>query len=252
MDYSVEGDIDSQPLMLELTVVGFHNILPQMLLRDFTPFDSYIFIPDSLLLPDYRPVHEVYDNFLPDFWYSFHLRDTRHENRFLVNYRNTFLAEGFEVVLMPSGSENFWLSAEPVLRMATINLGLFLAVLLLVFGLVTYIFLLQRRKDFAILRALGQPVKICGMKLQYTLVMIFLPAVIMGGSGGWFLSLNEAARTVSYVLVETGTTEATVLPLYILFLQLFVALVLLMLIAYIGVKRTAKRPTLELLQGRGR
>ena len=252
MDYRVKGDATTEPLVLELEVVGFHEIIPQIPLRDTTPFDSYIFIPDSLLLPDYRPIHDVYENFLPDFWYSFRLRDTRHESRFLVNYRNTFLAEGFEVVIIPSESENFWLSAEPVLRTATINLVLFQAVLLLVFGLVTYIFLLQRRKDFAILRALGQPVKICGMKLQYTLVMIFLPAVLIGGLGGWFIALNEAARTVSYALIETGAAEATLLPLYMLFPQLIVALVLLMLITYIGVKRTAKLPVLELLQGRGK
>jgi len=90
------------------------------------------------------------------------------------------------------------------------------------------------------------------MKLQYTLVMIFLPAVLIGGLGGWFIALNEAARTVSYALIETGAAEATLLPLYMLFPQLIVALVLLMLITYIGVKRTAKLPVLELLQGRGK
>ncbi|MCL2189676.1 MAG: ABC transporter permease [Defluviitaleaceae bacterium] len=252
MDYRVEGDTTTPPLTLELTVVGFHSILPLIPLRDMTPFDSYIFIPDSLLLADYRPTHAVYAHFLPDFWYSFHLRDTRHESRFLVNYRSMLLAEGFEVALIPSGAENFWLSAEPTLRTATINLALFWAVMLLVFSIVTYIFLLQRRKDFAILRALGQSVKTCGTKLQYTLIIFFLPAVFVGGISGWFVALNEAAKTVSYVLIEAEAIQAAALPLYILFLQLCIAWFILVIITYMGVRNIAKRPALELLQWRGK
>jgi hypothetical protein len=255
---------------LELEIVGTFLLMPEIPVRSLARLDNTIYIPDSLLPADFMavdnyhglgnernwwdvepfvPKYAAVEDYIWDFWYSFTLADSRNENAFILENREALAALGMNVVLLPSGAENFWLSAEPILQTATFNAIMFCVVLILVLSLITYLFLLQRRKDFAILRALGNPAKKAARGLCYAMIIFQLPAIALGSFAGWFIAINGAASTMN-PLADAGFDFGLNFDVRILLIQSVIIFALMLFMAYMSTMKTAKSPVSELLQGR--
>lgn len=252
---------------LELEIVGIHIKMPTSENRDWfwgvrqgiiaNSFANHVYIPDSLLPSDFMPVDDLYGNseYIWDVWYSFVLGDTRDEAAFILEYRDEMAALGLNLVMIPSGAENFWLSATPILQSITFNAVMFWIVLIIVLGLVTFLYLHQRHKDFAVMRALGSPRKDTVRQICAPMVLFGLPAIFAGGVLGWAVALGEAANTLNLLTeaiegYESAYEAAGEFSIMWLALQIGVVFAIMLCMAFAGAVRTAKLPVLELLQGR--
>jgi len=262
LDFAVVGDpADFIVEELELEVVGTFNMLSDSRRHMWSGgyldvlLSNYVFIPDSLLPQDFMPVDELHgnDQFLWDVWYSFEISDTRNEIAFLRETREALDELGLSANIIPTSAANFWTSAEPILISATINAVMFIIVMVLLFGLVSFLYLGQRKRDFAILRALGNPGKRTVWQLFTPAVIFLMPAIVIGGVLGWFFAMSEAAGTLeAFEDFAVYAHEAEALPeISVLWLALLIGLMslMVMLMIYIGAVRMTKRPVLTLLQG---
>jgi len=259
LDFAILGNPEEFMIEgLELEIVGTYVKLPSSP-EGLGPWtytaallSNYVYIPDSLLPPDFMPVDSMhgYNDFIWSNWYSFALADTRHEAAFLLEYRETLAALGVDLYLIPSGSANFWELAEPTLASITINAIMFWIVLLLVFGLTAFLYTNQRRREFAILRALGSPANDAAKQLLTPMILLGIPAIIIGGIFGWTFALSEVQRALEPMSAIAGVELYLEFPLIWLVLQLAAAIIVMLALVYAFVASTAKQPVLEMLQGR--
>jgi len=255
MDFMVQGDPHEFLIEgLELEIVGTISTMPgRPWLTPSLPHVNYIFIPDSLLVPGFMPLDELhmYPAYVWDIWYSFMLADTRSEQAFMLEYRDRLTQMGFDLILLDSGAENFWKSADPILQSITLNAIMFWIVLLLVFGLVAFLYLNQRKKEFAIVRALGAPAAQAVKDLCVPVILFGLLAIVAGGVLGWFIALREAANVMNMVAdIIEGYEAAIQAPLLWLVMQIVVIAIIMLAMIYEGVRRMSKLPVFVLLQGK--
>jgi hypothetical protein len=220
---------------------------------------TLIFMPDSVLPPDVglielersrrvhdEVVHITYeDGYLYVDWYSFVLNDPRDADAFVVENAETLAELGFYIEPLPgvAGARAFWESAEAILQTVIFNLALFSIVAIIVLVLAVFLYIRQRQKDHAISRALGNPVRRADRQMIYTLMLFALPAVVIGGTGGWFVALRESERAMEAL---PGTTQTELGALWLLIL-LSTVLSALFIVTMIGMA-VRRRPILELLQ----
>ena len=258
MDFHVQGNLGDYFIEeLELEIIGmylkFANRVPGANHTFHVQWVNHIYLPDSLLPVDFVPVDSYLGNpeYVWNIWYSFALADTRNENAFLLENRERLSELGIDLIMIPSGAENFWASAEPILMSITFNAVMFWMVLILVFGLVSFLYLHQRRRDFAIMRALGNPTANAIKQLMTPTLFFGMPAILMGALGGWFFSLQEVLGTLNPLVAVTPGYELKMdFPLLWLLAQILVISIMLLGMIYEGGVLISKRSALELLQDR--
>jgi hypothetical protein len=245
---------------LELEIVGTFSFVNTVHMLGGPYATTFMYMPDSVLPPDVvlgeiessrRDGGEIVyytleEGSITPVWYSFVLNDPRDADAFLLENRDALGELGFNIEFMPgvAGARAFWESAESILRTVSFNLALFSIVTVLILVLAVFLYIRQRQRDFAILRALGNPVRKTKKQLLSTLMLFALPAVMIGGAGGWLVAQNEAARA----LEALPTAQAEI---GILWLPALIAIVLAsaFILSLIGIQIN-RRPILEMLQGR--
>jgi ABC-type antimicrobial peptide transport system permease subunit len=271
---------------LELTVVGMYDAVGSEGVS--VPHTVYIYIPDSILpngfvyTPATRdetmlrelamflaiqpliqaPAYEDRDpallenignpDFLPDIWYSFTLGDPREVSEFLLEHRDILSAHGYRIDFFERDAETFWVSADQILRTVTINAAIFCAVLFAVLILVTFLYIRQRRREYAIMRALGVPAGRVNRQLLAALMGFGAPVILAGCTGGWFFAVNTAAETLNPLSdfawgSQTGL-DTSLSAVWVIALTASV-LACLMILTIIGVARLSRQSVLSLLQG---
>ena len=258
LDFAILGN--PQEFMiegLELEIVGTYTKLPNgpegIRAASYTSIllANYVYIPDSLLPDGFMPVDNFhgYENYLWNGWYSFMLEDTRNEAAFILEYRDALANLGIEMQIIPSGSANFWELAEPTLTSILVNAVMFWIVLLLVFGLTAFLYTNQRRRDFAILRALGGPAKLISGQILTPMLFLGIPAIIAGGLFGWFFAINEVQNTLEPMSAIAGIELSIEFPFIWLAIQLAAASAVMTVMVYGFAKLIARQSVLEMLQG---
>jgi ABC-type lipoprotein release transport system permease subunit len=243
--------------VLELEVVGLWSFGEPFYFRG-SMASHIMHIPDSILPLCFSPLpsefrgglrSQVDGDTLPSGTYSFVLESTRDEEAFLLTYREKLAELGFGLDFIPTGARNFWDSAEPILQSITFNLVLFCFVLILLLALVSFLYFRQRRRDIAISRVLGHSPKQVYMRMFMSVLIYGVPAIIIGGVGGWFLALREATTTMDSLTESVGGSETIAsLPIYYFFILSCVVLFLLIAMFTIGAIRLSRHSVLELLQ----
>jgi hypothetical protein len=245
---------------LELEIVGTFDFVNTSGILGTAYATTLVYIPDSALPPDVILVetewqrkegdevisYTLEDGFISPEWYSFVLNDPRDADAFLLENRDALGELGFSIEYMPgvAGARAFWESAETILRTVSFNLALFSIVTVLILVLAVFLYIRQRQRDFAILRALGNPARKTKKQLLSTLMLFALPAVMIGGAGGWLVAQNEATRALE--ALPTARAEIGILWLPVLIATVLAGAFILSLISI----QMNRRPILEMLQGR--
>jgi len=258
---TVEGEVFAPySHILELEIVGtflFENAVGMLSEAMATTF---IYIPDSVLPDDViltgyeikgRINDEIVtityeDGYFYANWYTFVLDDPKDADAFVMETRDAIEELGFSIEFLPgvAGAKAFWESSETVLQTVSFNVVLFSIVSFIVLVLAVFLYIRQRHRDYAILRALGNPARRTNRQLITTLLLFALPAVAIGGAGGWFVALGESARALE-ALPNTDSTGISVFWLPALMAAMLAGLFVLMLAGI----TTRRRPILEMLQG---
>jgi len=258
IDIDLVGDINAPRNEIELEIVGIFRLSARgQFIRE--RLTQNVFVPVSLvpdnfeILPPINPASPMLGwdyGHIPDRWVSFILEDSRYEQAFYLAHNELFDELGLEVVIIGADSLNFWASASSILTIITFNAVVFWVVLLLVMTLVVFLNLRSRLRIFSISRALGVPkVRIIG-NLLISVIILGLPAIIVGGGMAWFLGMEQAAATLGpLVYIVDGFDVVTGLAWG--WFALFSAVIAgyMLLTTFMGGAFILSRPVLELLQG---
>ena len=228
----------------ELTcqIVGLYGLT-----LDGSMYNTKIFIPNSSLPTEFAYQDEAglyFTNF------SFVLNSTQDQDAFLLEYQEIVTEQGLMIRFEENNSQAFWAAVVPLEQGVRINVAVFGGVLIVALLLVVFIYLLQRRRDFAILRALGVPRGKAIRQMLLPITLIGMAGIFGGGWASWRYALGKAEETLSALPTPAGVELSVMLNELWLVGLCGAILVLLMIIVLIGALIIAHRPVLELLQGR--
>ena len=231
----------------EFEIVGLYGRLD-----DYHNVHTFrMYIPDSCMPGGYGDSWwQWYNNSLP--YYSFVLHSPGDTEAFLRENQAVLEELGLKVSILDTGWDNFLVSAVPIKRSAALSVIVFALVLVLALSLAAFLYLRQRRRDFAILRALGLPQKAAVAQMLQPMAFGGAVSILVGGLAAWFYALGKAANTLGTLMVSTGVEPSTTLSPVWLAGLCAVTFALLLLFTFVGTVLTARRPVLELLQGTAR
>ena len=256
---------DSGYTEVELQIVGIYSTFYR---ADETYGYGMIFVPDSIIPEIPLDTRNFPDNFLPYRQYGFQLNSTHEEQAFFLAYRDILLEYGVSLQMFRSGAEVFWTAADAILLSTAFNAIMFGLVVVLVLVLVTFLYVRQRHREFAINRALGMSVKKILLQTCISIFLIALPATAIGGTLAWHYAMEEAVNTLEpftllegredpfapfrYDFVASAIEDAAQVEFSLIMLAALVAaffgfilaMMLICLFVYL------RRPVLEQLQGK--
>lgn len=223
----------------EFTIIGTYSA------RDSTLsfYYNYVYIPDACLQADFGETS--FAN------YSFVLDSARNQDAFLAETEEALAELGLKLTFTENDSANFWFSADPILQSAAANALMFAAVLLLALICVAFLYLRQRRREFAILRALGEPKKRAAGQLFAPIAIIGCIGIAAGGIPSWDYALAKAAETLSSLEAAQAVENSATLSVRWLILFCVAVFLLLLLFIWVGTQIVTHKPVLALLQGIG-
>lgn len=181
--------------------------------------------------------------------FSFVLDDSRNQIDFVNSYKSQFANLGYELNFIDNNGSKFWELVNPLRQTTLAGLLVFGLMLTVASGVVIFVYLLQRKKDYAILRALGVSKSASNIQLFFPLAIIAGFGVVIGGLLSWNYALKEAANTISKLPTPAGLVGSAELPLTYLALFCLFIFVILIIFAIIGILLLSRASVLELLQG---
>jgi len=210
------------------------------------PSDNVVYIPNSTLPAGFENQDDSRENYN----YSFVLDSPRNQEAFVNEYQDRLAKMGISLSFLDNSGKDFWAAVDPLRQSAAANLLIFGGVLALAFSLAAFLYLLQRQRDFAILRALGMPREKAIRQTLLPITLVGGVGILAGGSASWRYSLHKAGETLSTMPTPAGVApSANLHPLWLAGLMAGIT-ALLVLLAWVGTLSVARRPVLELLQGR--
>lgn len=206
--------------------------------------NTNMYIPDACMPEGFGadPETMVWD-------YSFVLKSSQDEDAFLEENREALAELGFNVSFVENHGENFWASVTPMRQSSAFSAAVFAGVLLLGLVLAAFLYLLLRRRDFAILRAMGVPNGAAARGLLGPVALLGLLGIPAGGIPAWGYALGKTAETLAAIPGPEGVEVSVELSLWYLVGICGLILALLLGFVAIGAGRLSRRPALELLQG---
>ena len=225
-------------------IVGLYGMISRNYGGELTCHNTVMYIPDSCMPEGFGadPETMVWD-------YSFVLKSSQDEAAFLGENREALEELGYSVSFVENHSENFWASVTPMRQSATFSAVVFAGVLLLGLVLAAFLYLLLRRRDFAILRAMGVPNGPAARGLLGPVALLGLLGIAAGSIPAWGYAMRKTAETLATISGPEGVEVSVELSR--LYLVGICACVWALLVAFvaIGAGRLSRRPALELLQG---
>ena len=182
------------------------------------------------------------------FDFSFVLDSPRNERAFLEENTQALRELGFEIIFFEHGADGFIASADIVVQSVTINFIIFAIVSAIVLCLVSFIFLRFNRQSFAILRALGMPIKTAFVHRLFTAVLILLPMIVIGSALAWHFALINVEETLAIMYDLEHFIGVVAPPLSLLFIYCAIYIGATVTIIFLCGLATARLRVLTLLQ----
>ncbi|MCL2018501.1 MAG: hypothetical protein FWG70_01970 [Oscillospiraceae bacterium] len=232
---------------VKLEIVGVYDNFDSLRAQTDNPFWNYsndtVFLPLSLL-PKTADIKSV------------QIRPG--EFSFIVNAGDisAFLDESAPVIeamgLTLLFSDGGWLALEARFdvtgKLSAISILGISAASFMTLALVVFLFVERKRKDFAIMRALGVPKRQANYALLLPLLTLGLSAVICGGVAGFVYSGHMALNSLD-TLIQSGIEVNTAVPVSAAVVCAFAETAALFVLVFAGLLRLGLKPPLVLLQG---
>ncbi len=220
-------------------IVGIYNTT-----QGFAPL---FFIPTSSLRPGFASSTQNQFKYL--LGYSFVLDTPRNQTSFIQEYKVPLQELGIDLNFLPNNGPAYWAAVDPIRRSASADMLVFGVLMVVALVMAVFLYLMQRRRDYAILRALGVPAKQANRQIILPLIILGGFGILLGGLPSWNYALNQAKTTISTIPTPAGVTpSANLSPFFLAGLCLAIFL-LLALLSWVGVFFVANKPVLEILQG---
>ncbi|MDE7223715.1 MAG: hypothetical protein K2O34_08060, partial [Acetatifactor sp.] len=181
--------------------------------------------------------------------YSFVLQNPGDQERFMEEYEERLLRLGYTVEFMDNNGEGFLQAAEELRESARFGMLLFGAVLAVVLPACCALYLIQRRKEYVVARALGVPAGRAAGALAVSFGWVAVPGVLAGCCLGWRRMLGSAGELLAPLENQVKTEKEVSLPAGWLLVMILGILAAVYLILALGGLILSGKPVLSLLQG---
>ncbi|MBE3119971.1 MAG: ABC transporter permease, partial [Candidatus Atribacteria bacterium] len=221
-------------------IVGIYDDLVGL---NLSIYSTEAYVPNSVLSADVVVPGDI----LNPQSFSFVLDSSQHQEAFVNQYKEPLAQLGFGLTFVENNGAAFWTGVLPLRRSALAGLLVYGLVLLLALALAVFLYLNQRRKDYAILRALGVSKDQANHQVLLPILLIGAAGIIGGGIPSWKYALEKSAETISTLPTPAGALpSATLSPIYLGLIGMGL-LLLLFCFAWAGARILAGKPILDLL-----
>jgi ABC-type antimicrobial peptide transport system permease subunit len=208
----------------------------------------YAYIPTHSLRSGFTS--SMQDQFTYENDYSFVLDSSRHEAEFVQEYKVPLQELGISLTFLENNGPAYWAAVDPIRRSSSADLLVFGLLLVVALILAVFLYQMQRKRDYAILRALGVPAKQANTQLIWTLLLSGGLGIILGGLPAWNYALDQAEVSLSTLPTPAGVSPSANLSLFVLVGLCAAMFLLLALFSWLGVFFfLSNKPVYELLQG---
>ncbi len=205
------------------------------------------YIPSSSLRPGFASSTKY--PYRAEGEYSFVLDTPRHETQFTQANKAPLQELGINLTFLPNNGPAYWAAVDPIRHSSSADILVFGLLMVVALIMAVFIYLMQRRRDYAILRALGVPVKPANRQLVLPLLLLGGLGIILGGLPSWNYALHQAKASISTIPTPAGVyPSANLNPFFLAGLCLAIFL-LLALFSWLGVFLLSQKPVFEILQG---
>lgn len=207
----------------------------------------YAYIPTSSLRPGFASSMQGQFTYEND--YSFVLDSSRHETEFIQAYKVPLQEMGISLTFLENNGPAYWAAVDPIRRSSSAELLVFGLLMVIALILAVFLYQMQRKRDYAILRALGVPAKQANTQLIWPLLLSGGLGIILGGLPAWNYALDQAKASLSTLPTPAGVSPSADLSLFVLAGLCAAMFLLLALFSWLGVFFLSNKPVYELLQG---
>jgi ABC-type lipoprotein release transport system permease subunit len=237
-DLEIGGDWHKlETLTKDFEIVGIYGTTDPTLNIRSVSYNN-VFVPGSLV-PVSWSQDVLYRNF------SFTLKTPADEELFVFEYQDVVGEMGFWITFIDSGWGSFNAVASPIRAGILAGIILFLILVVVVFRLITFLFFLARRKEYAIMRALGVEKRKALKSLLSITSFLGVIGILIGSILAWHFAMGRAERLL--LGVEGATFNP--LPLVWLFGVIGLAIALFFFFTTMEIFKLRRISELELLQG---
>ena len=207
----------------------------------------YSYIPTNSLRPGFTsktlyPYKDEDD-------YSFVLDSSRHETEFVQANKVPLEELGISLTFLANNGPAYWAAVDPIRVSLTADLQVFGLLMVVALILAVFLYLMARKRDYAILRALGVPKKQANRQVMLPLLLLGEIGILLGGYPAWKTALSQAKASLSSLPLPAGISPSADLSLLYLAGLCLAIFLLLALFSWLGVVFLANKPVYELLQG---
>ena len=206
----------------------------------------FSYIPTSSLRPGFASATQNQFRYEE---YSFVLDSSRHETEFVQAYKDRLQELGISLTILENNGPAYWAAVDPIRRSSSADLLVFCLLLVVALIMAVFLYVMARKRDYAILRALGVPKKQANRQLMLPLLLLGEIGILLGGYPAWNYALTQAKATISTLPTPAGVSPSADISPFLLGGLCAAIFLLLALITWLGVLLLAHKPVYELLQG---
>ena len=231
-----------------LEVVGIWASTESESARSREPHFGYsintIFVPMSLLQVDEAKLYG--HEFVPS-EFSFVVDNAWDIAAFLDESGPLIEEMGLTLIFSDGGwlgiAEEFTMSRQ----LSLIRMSIFLLAVVVASCLGVYLFIGRRKKDYAIMRALGTPAKASAKALLFPLMAVAVTSIAVGGAAAWTYTARTIESNNALVLLQEFSVDKSV-PAWVFACSLLGQLLLTLALALAMLRRIGQQSPLSLLQ----
>jgi ABC-type antimicrobial peptide transport system permease subunit len=212
-----------------------------------TSIAFYAYIPTSSLRPGFASATQNQFRYEAD--YSFVLDSSRNETEFIQDYKVPLQELGISLTFLENNGPAYWVAVDPIRRSLSADIQVFSLLLVVALILAVFLYLMARKRDYAILRALGVPKKQANWQLILPMLLLGGLGIILGGLPSWNYALTQAKASLSTLPTPAGVYPSADLSPFVLAGLCATIFLLLALFSWLGVFFLANKPVYEILQG---
>ena len=231
----------------ELEIIGVYTDTDEWSKRKMEPNWCYsintVFVPKALLRVE---AGELAEHMYTPAEFSFKVADAWDIPAYINDVAPMLDSMGLHLTLSESGwleiADNFRQAA----RLSTIKIIVFSAAVVIATAFAVYLFIGRKKKDYAVMRALGKTSRASAMTLLIPLVSVAAVSVLAGCGAAWSYTIRSIEHSSLLTSLE-GYAINTAIPSGVILGSIFGELILTLLLAILLLLRLGALPPLMLL-----
>ena len=232
---------------VELEIIGVYTDTDEWSKRKMEPNWCYsintVFVPKSLLNVDSG---ELAGNMYTPAEFSFKVADAWDIPAYINEVAPMLDGMGLRLMLSESGWLEIADSFRQASRLSGIKIAVFSAAVVIATAFAVYLFIGRKKKDYAVMRALGKTSRASALTLLIPLASVTAVSVVAGCGAAWRYTVASIEHNNLFASLE-GYAVNTSIPAGVILGCIFGELILTLLLAVLLLARMGALPPLTLL-----